>query len=318
MRAPLLCSVVAVSGVTAAFAAPAIDSRITQLSASKVSASYRTAVQTKLERSYLDGLERCYLREPKARTDRTTTREVVFEVALDGKVAVISSSFAKPVQTCVADAVKRWKLGVPKGRFGMPIAAVFVAEIDLGAPQALEAAQFASLLSTDPGDAVEGEMSSRRPGADLGTQIAALEERQGSAPTGGAAGTGLVASGSGRGPTASGSPARVMLLDKRALDATTLDVDDVAKKVQVAYLAGVRRCYATRLATDASLKGRVTLALLVNETGRAVRPTSRGFDKEVDRCITGLMASWRFPAPHDADGEPASARFTLGLAFTRD
>jgi hypothetical protein len=297
MRATLLCSVVAVSGVTTAFAAPAIDSRITQLDASNVSASYRSDVQTKLERSYLVGLERCYLREPKVRTDRAITREVVFEIELDGKVAVVSSSFAKAAQRCVADAVKRWQLGVPKDKLGAPIAAVFVAEIELGSPQALQAAQFASLLSADPGDAAQGEMSSRRPGAELGTQLAASQHD-----------TGAVRAGDGR----------ITLFDKRALDATTLGLDDVVKKLQVAYLAGVRRCYATRLATNPSLKGRVTLTLPVNETGRVVRPTSRGFDKEVDRCITGLMASWRFPAPRASNGDPASVRFTLGLAFTPD
>jgi hypothetical protein len=108
------------------------------------------------------------------------------------------------------------------------------------------------------------------------------------------------------------------VFDERALDATTLGADVVAKKLQSAYLAGVKRCYATRLATNPSLKGRITLALAVNESGRVVRPTSRGFDKEVDRCIASLMASWRFPVPRDADGEPATARFTLGLAFNPD
>ena len=34
---------------------------------------------------------------------------------------------------------------------------------------------------------------------------------------------------------------------------------------------------------------------------------------EVNACITGLMGSWRFPAPKDKDGEATSASFRIQL-----
>lgn len=301
MRATLLCSVIAVFGVTPAFAAPALESKVVDLTASKGSASFRSAVLTTLERSYLVDLERCYLREPRVRAYVAVTRELVFEIRLDGEVAMVSSSFAKRAQPCVADAVKHWKLGVARGRFALPMVVVFTTHVDIGPAHAADNNTSADMLIGEPVDAVD--MRPTRPGADLAAQIDAINKQQGSAPVGGAI---------------SARPVRITVVDRQALDASTLTADVVASKLQVAYLGGLRRCYVTRLATTPSLKGRVTLTLPVDETGRVVRPTARGFDTEIDRCLADAMTSWRFPVPRDADGKPTSARFTLGVALATD
>ena len=61
--------------------------------------------------------------------------------------------------------------------------------------------------------------------------------------------------------------------------------------------------HASILKKDASARGKVTLSLTVNETGRTVKGDAHGFAAEVDECIGGLMTSWRFPIPKDKDGE---------------
>jgi hypothetical protein len=83
-------------------------------------------------------------------------------------------------------------------------------------------------------------------------------------------------------------------------------------------MAGLKRCYKNYLVKDASARGKVTLSLTINETGRTVKGNASGFADEVDQCITSQMGSWRFPIPKDKDGEATTADFAITLQLVPD
>jgi hypothetical protein len=184
----------------------------------------------------------------------------------------------------------------------------------------------------------EGDMSKRRPGADLGQQIADVREGGKQVAVGGGGGRGPRGDGdarvgTGKGPNINGpggtetaggpkeerAPSgRIQVSDKQTFDESTLTPDIVLAKIQSAYMAGLKRCYKEYLKKDASARGKVTLSLTVNETGRTVKGAAKGFAGEVDDCITGQMASWRFPIPKDKDGEATEASFAITLQLVPD
>ena len=84
------------------------------------------------------------------------------------------------------------------------------------------------------------------------------------------------------------------------------------------YMSQIKRCYTTYLKKDASARGKVTLKLTVNATGRAVKTSANGFAGEVDECIDSLMSSWRFPVPKDKDNEATEAAFAITLQLVPD
>jgi hypothetical protein len=92
----------------------------------------------------------------------------------------------------------------------------------------------------------------------------------------------------------------------------------VLSKIQSAYMAGLKRCYKEHLKKDASARGKVTLSLTVNETGRTTSGNAKGFASEVDDCIGNQMSSWRFPVPKDKDGEATEASFAITLQLVPD
>ena len=203
-----------------------------------------------------------------------------------------------------------------------------------------DAARYADLL-TGEGDAgqSEGEMSKRRPGADLGDQINDVREGGKTVAIGGGAGRGsrgdgdprlgtgggpkisgpggIDSAGGGKGPE-KGPAGRISVSDKQSFDESTLTPDIVLAKIQSAYMAGLKRCYKQYLNTDASARGKVTLSLTINETGRTVKGNAKGFASQVDSCIEGLMTSWRFPIPKDKDGDPTEASFAITLQLVPD
>ena len=61
-----------------------------------------------------------------------------------------------------------------------------------------------------------------------------------------------------------------------------------------------------------------TVQITVNETGRTVKGSAKGFADEVDQCIGGQMSSWRFPVPKDKDGEATEASFAITLQLVPD
>ncbi|MBA3451655.1 MAG: AgmX/PglI C-terminal domain-containing protein [Deltaproteobacteria bacterium] len=211
---------------------------------------------------------------------------------------------------------------------------------DTVAMQEEEAKKFADLLTGEGAAGTsEGDMSKRRPGADLGQQISDVKEGGKQVAIGGGAGRGTRGDGdprvgTGTGPKISGPTGpesagggkttekaptgRINVSDKQSFDESTLTPDIVLSKIQSAYMAGLKRCYKTYLAKDASARGKVTLSLTINETGRTTSSGAKGFASEVDSCIEGLMGSWRFPIPKDKDGEPTEASFAITLQLVPD
>lgn len=185
-----------------------------------------------------------------------------------------------------------------------------------------EAKRYADLLTAEGSDDADMD-THRRPGADLGQQIADVRDSGTTVAVGGgsrAGGTGTARGPSvGTGGPGAGAPTgRITVTNKQAFDDTSLDADHVLAKIMATYMAGLKRCYREHLAKDPTARGKVILQLTVNETGRAVNDKARGFDDDVDACMTGLMAGWRFAIPKDADGEPTDGSFSVTLQLVPD
>jgi hypothetical protein len=211
---------------------------------------------------------------------------------------------------------------------------------DQVALQEQEAAKFADLLTGEGQNGTsEGDMSKRRPGADLGAQINEVREGGQTVKVGGGGGRssrgdGEIRVGTGHGPniqgpggtesagggkTAEKAPSgRISVADKQTFDESTLTPDMVLAKIQSAYMAGLKRCYKEFLRKDAAARGKVTLNLTINETGRTTKGAAHGFAGEVDDCISALMSGWRFPIPKDKDGEATEASFAITLQLVPD
>lgn len=71
----------------------------------------------------------------------------------------------------------------------------------------------------------------------------------------------------------------------------------------------VKRCYEKGLLANPSLKGKVSVTIMINMRGRVesvdIVANTLG-DASVTRCIKGVVRRWRFPKP---DGGPASVTF---------
>lgn len=204
-----------------------------------------------------------------------------------------------------------------------------------------DAAAFADKLTAESSTGTDqGDMSKRRPGADLETQIKGVKESGKDVSVGGGTagrgprgsgdprvgtGTGpklegqggLDSAGGGKGPE-KGPAGRISVSNKQSFDDSSLTADIVLAKIQSAYMSGLKRCYKNYLNKDATAKGKVTLQLTVNSTGRTVNGSARGFADEVDSCIGALMGGWRFPVPKDKDGEPTEANFAITLQLLPD
>lgn len=211
---------------------------------------------------------------------------------------------------------------------------------DQVALQEQEAAKFADLLTGEGVNGTsEGDMSKRRPGAELGAQINEVRDSGQAVKVGGGAGRasrgdGQIRVGTGSGPNIQGpggtesagggktqekAPSgRISVADKQSFDESTLTPDIVLAKIQSAYMAGLKRCYKDYLKKDASARGKVTLQLTINETGRTVKGSANGFAGEIDECISNLMTGWRFPIPKDKDGEATEASFAISLQLVPD
>jgi hypothetical protein len=211
---------------------------------------------------------------------------------------------------------------------------------DDGAAASEEAIAFANALTGDgeSGDDLGG-MAHRAPGSDLGTEIADVRDSGKQVGIGGGTGRGTRGDGdprvgTGRGPGVGGPTGpvsagggkgeektpggRISVSDKEGDPGTDLSPDDVMRKIQSAYMAGLKRCYKEHLKTDPTARGGVQLTFTVNETGRTVSGKAKGFASEVDNCITGQMNSWRFTAPKDDDGEATEATFSIKLQLVPD
>jgi hypothetical protein len=186
-------------------------------------------------------------------------------------------------------------------------------------------------------DGTAADMANRAPGRDLNSQINEVKNSGNQVAIGGgqnrgSRGDGTARTGTGHGPDIKGpggtesagggkkekEPTGRISVSQGPRDADLLDPDAVLKKIQSVYMAGIKRCYTTYLKKDASARGKITLALTVNPTGRTTTHNVNGFAPEVDSCIDGLMSSWRFPIPKDKDGAPMEANFQISLQLVPD
>ncbi len=190
-----------------------------------------------------------------------------------------------------------------------------------------DAARIADMLTAmSPADWTEGDMSKRRPNADLGRQFDDGGRTVEIVGGRGARGDGSPRVGTGAGTKIDGGvkavdprpPGRVSVSNKQAFDESTLTPDAVLSKIQSAYMAGIKRCYKSYLTKDASARGKVRLTITVNESGRSISSKATGFASEIDDCVTGLMASWTFPPPKDRDGDATDASFSIDLTLVPD
>ncbi len=202
-----------------------------------------------------------------------------------------------------------------------------------------DAMAMANMLSNDSTTGDAGGMNDRAPAADLGDQVAAVREggktvvvgggsNRGSRGDGGSkVGTGggskidgpsgPVSAGGGTGEE-KGPTGRISVSDKQSFDDSSLSPDVVLKKIQSAYMTGIKRCYTTYLKKEATARGKVKLSLTVNESGRTTDGDAAGFADEVDACIGNLMKGWTFPKPTDKDGEATEASFAITLQLVPD
>lgn len=185
----------------------------------------------------------------------------------------------------------------------------------------------------------EGDMSGRRPQGDLKGEIDAINEGNRTVGIGGGTNRGSRGDGSTRvgtgtgtkidGPTGpesagggkvaeKGPAGRINVSSKAGGDESSLTPDVVLAKIMNAYMAGLKRCYKQYLNKEASARGAVALSFSVNETGRLVSGNAKGFAGEVDVCIQGQMATWRFPVPKDKDNDATDANFAITLALVPD
>lgn len=111
---------------------------------------------------------------------------------------------------------------------------------------------------------------------------------------------------------------RITVADKPMTSETSLTPDVVLRKVQSAYMPGLKRCYNDTLKRDPAASGRLILTVTVDAAGRAEKSSAKGFDAALDECITGLMKSWRFPIPKDKDGEATETTVAVTLLLVSD
>jgi hypothetical protein len=200
-----------------------------------------------------------------------------------------------------------------------------------------ESKAYADMLFSEDqaGTGFSGDMERRKPGSDLGKQLDEVAASgQQTSVGGGAAGRGPRGGGprigTGTGPVVDapggttgaqeGGKApekvptgRISVSDKKTFDDSSLTPDAVLRKILGAYMSGLKRCHKDLLKTDPTARGKVRLGFTVNESGRLVSPKASGFNSQLDSCIEGLMANWRFDVPKDSDGEPTEASFEIAL-----
>jgi hypothetical protein len=152
-----------------------------------------------------------------------------------------------------------------------------------------------------------------RPATDVGAQISDVREGGKDLRVGTAYGSSY----------ASGAPmaadpqkrGRISVIEKQAFDNTTLTAELVLAKITAAYMMSISRCYRDYLKKDPSANGELVLKLTVDSVGRAVGATATGVASEIGDCTTAIMASWRFPVPRNANGDPVPAAFQIKLGL---
>jgi outer membrane biosynthesis protein TonB len=179
------------------------------------------------------------------------------------------------------------------------------------------------------------EMNNIDQGAELNAAIENIKNSGATVSSAGGAGSrrtrgpgsGEIGTGKGPGvggPAAGGSiegkaeetiASRASLDPVDALDETTLDPSEVAKRIQTRYILGIKRCHQNALKRDPKASGRVELEFTVGPSGQVTKAEVKGFDPEVDSCIKGLTRTWRFGVPKDDSGAATTASFVIPLVL---
>lgn len=92
------------------------------------------------------------------------------------------------------------------------------------------------------------------------------------------------------------------------VDGGEVDAKSVAKTIKGSSNA-VKRCYDKALLANPTLKGKISVTILINEKGRVEKveiSEDTIKDPEVAKCIKGVVSRLRFPKP---EGGPASVTF---------
>ena len=113
-------------------------------------------------------------------------------------------------------------------------------------------------------------------------------------------------------PRPRGPRAAVAIGTSEALDDSTLTADLVVAKIRAAYVAGIRRCYQHHVDQDPTAHGTLKLGFTVDGAGRLTSPDVASFAADIEGCVAGAMAAWRFPIPK-TKGEPADSRYRITL-----
>jgi hypothetical protein len=197
----------------------------------------------------------------------------------------------------------------------------------------VDARAFADAMTGEgPNGHAADDAASRRPPADLDAQVALARESHRHVDIGDTSGRGFrpgdARVGNGQGPVLdtpggfdpiarrdeSGPSVRVLPGDPPTGDRTTLTPDAVLSRVMGMYLSQLQRCYRDYLKTDASARGRVTLAFTVNTSGRVVSAQASGVAQLVDTCIQTRMSAWTFEVPRaKRGGDATEASFDITL-----
>ncbi len=123
--------------------------------------------------------------------------------------------------------------------------------------------------------------------------------------------SGTVGAPGNRGPAVKPPPARIVIASAQSPDSTTQTVKDVTAKIQLAYLAGLKRCYQQLLVRDPAARGRVELTFTVNASGATAAVTAAAFADDLGACMRTMATRWRFRVP-------TSVRFAYAFVLTPD
>lgn len=180
------------------------------------------------------------------------------------------------------------------------------------------------------------DLTARRPGSDLGKQLAEIAAQDRTASIGDGADTRLpddraaARPGTIQDPVVGDPPGTIaqqgpkkpeqipstITIKRPPTPPGEPDTDAIVQKINRVYMGGLQRCYKKSLVGNAVLAGKVMLTFTVTEKGSLGAASASGVDDALEACIEGLMSKWRFDPPVDEDGEATEVDLRLPLLLT--
>ena len=93
---------------------------------------------------------------------------------------------------------------------------------------------------------------------------------------------------------------------------SALTIDSMLDKINGPYMTGLRRCYSKGLASDPTLKGKITVTFSIGGYGK-VWGEAEGISKQVDGCIADQIKRWSFGKPSDTREQ----NYTISLVLAQ-